>query len=75
MGWYKEALELPSWQGQQRFSCLLLLSYGRDLMKLGLLASTIRGEDSYEVALLDRGIATNHGQMPQTAKAVDDRVN
>ncbi|SEA96225.1 DEAD/DEAH box helicase [Rubrimonas cliftonensis] len=64
MGWYAEAFDLPAWQGLPAF----VIPEGRD----GDLFAEARatgvdycGPDSYEVRLLDRGIATSHGQMPQ----------
>ncbi len=63
MGWYKEALQLPSWQETFGFE-----PPEDDLARFEeARAACIDycGEDSYELALLDQGIATNHGQMPQ----------
>jgi len=64
MGWYAESFDLPAWQGLPAF----VPAEGRD----GELFAEARaacvdycGPDSYEVRLLDRGIATSHGQMPQ----------
>ncbi len=64
MGWYAESFDLPAWQGLPAF----VPPEGRD----GELFAEARaacvdycGPDSYEVRLLDRGIATSHGQMPQ----------
>jgi len=65
MKWFKEALELPQWRDACRFSgptdpeAILLFKAAR--------ASCVDycGKTSYEVSLLDHGIATSHGQMPQ----------
>lgn len=64
MRWYRKALELDEWSGIPPFR----VPDGR----LGDVFQEARnatidycGEDSHELALLDRGIATNHGQMPQ----------
>lgn len=64
MGWYAESFDLPAWLGLPAF----VPPEGRD----GELFAEARatcvdycGSDSYEVRLLDRGIATSHGQMPQ----------
>ena len=64
MGWYVQAFALPAWQQLPLFQP----PEGRR----GELFDEARaacvdycGPDSYEVKLLDRGIATNHGQMPQ----------
>ncbi|MDU0815808.1 DEAD/DEAH box helicase [Pseudomonas aeruginosa] len=65
MKWFKEALELPQWRDVSGFV------RPTDPEAIGLLkaarASCVDycGEKSYEVALLDHGIATSHGQMPQ----------
>lgn len=64
MGWYAESFTLPAWQGLPPF----VPPEGRG----GNLFAEARaacvdycGPESYEVRLLDRGIATSHGQMPQ----------
>jgi hypothetical protein len=64
MGWFKDALELPTWANVPAFD-----------MPSGFLLERFReaeaacldycGPGSYELFLLRRGIATNHGQMPQ----------
>lgn len=65
MGWYRDALELDAWQDVARFE----LPEDEDQLAYFEEARAVCvdycGADSYEVALLDRGIATNHGQMPQ----------
>lgn len=67
MGWYAESFDLPAWQGLPAF----VPPEGRN----GELFAEARaacvdycGSDSYEVRLLDRGIATSHGQMPQRVR-------
>jgi hypothetical protein len=64
MRWYKESFDLPEWQGLPRFA--------RPDGWRGELFDEARatcvdycGEGSFETVLLDRGIATSHGQMPQ----------
>jgi superfamily II RNA helicase len=64
MGWYVQAFALPAWQQ--------LPAYQPPEGAPGELFAEARaacvdycGPDSYEVKLLDRGIATSHGQMPQ----------
>lgn len=64
MRWYKESFDLPDWQGLPRFS--------RPDGWRGEMFDETRetcvdycGEESFETVLLDRGIATSHGQMPQ----------
>lgn len=65
MKWYAEALTLPGWEG-------LGSPQGSSDPALQALFSEARatcidycGPNSHEVSLLDRGIATSHGQMPQ----------
>lgn len=78
MRWYKEALELVSWQAILRFqppegaqrarfdeACAACVDYC--------------GSDSFELFLLQRGIATSHGQMPQRLRRlmvemIDQRI-
>jgi hypothetical protein len=65
MRWFKEALDLPSWADAYRFGPI---ADPTDLIRFEeARAACIDycGEDSYELALLDWGIATSHGQMPQ----------
>ncbi|XWN29337.1 MAG: DEAD/DEAH box helicase [Devosia sp.] len=65
MGWYKDALELESWQGALAFEPP---EDGEDRARFDeTRAACIDycGANSYELILLDHGIATNHGQMPQ----------
>lgn len=64
MGWYAASFDLPDWQE--------LPAYVPPEGRLGDLFAQARaccvdycGPESYEVTLLDRGIATSHGQMPQ----------
>lgn len=65
MGWYKSALELESWQGALTFEPPED-EVGRVRFEEAKEACIdYCGENSYERALLDHGIATNHGQMPQ----------
>lgn len=64
MGWFVEAFELPGWQQFPVFQP----SKGRQTELFGearAVCVDYCGPDSYEVKLLDRGIATSHGQMPQ----------
>ena len=68
MAWFKEALVLENWAEAPDFT----LPRNEDDMKRfnDARATCVDycGEDSYEVALLDRGIASSHGQMPQTVR-------
>jgi hypothetical protein len=64
MRWYKEALERAEWRGAVRFqppegSLRALFDEARAA------CLDYCGEESFELFLLDRGIATSHGQMPQ----------
>lgn len=65
MKWFKEALELPEWQNASRFS----VSTDPEEKSLfeAARASCLDycGPNSYEFLLLNHGIATSHGQMPQ----------
>lgn len=64
MGWYKEALEAADWAGAVNFQP----PEGslRDRFDEARAACIdYCGPDSFEIFLLDRGIATSHGQMPQ----------
>ncbi|MEA1832546.1 DEAD/DEAH box helicase [Methylobacterium durans] len=64
MRWYKEALERAEWQDAVRFQPPggpLRLRF--DEARAACLDCC--GTDSFELFLLDRGIATSHGQMPQ----------
>lgn len=65
MGWYKEALELDSWQEALSFEEPEEEEDRRRFQETRAACVDYCGEDSYELALLDCGIATNHGQMPQ----------
>jgi hypothetical protein len=64
MRWFKEALELPSWRAVPRF----VAPVGELRTRYHEARSACIdycGSESFELALLDRGIATSHGQMPQ----------
>lgn len=64
MRWFQEALELPSWAGAPVFAPP---DDDRSTRFAEARATCVDycGEDSFELFLLDRGIATSHGQMPQ----------
>ncbi|WP_175762460.1 DEAD/DEAH box helicase [Burkholderia anthina] len=78
MGWYVEAFALPAWQQLPKFQP----PEGRrgELFAEARAASIdYCGPDSYEVKLLERGIATSHGQMPQRLRRlmvslIDERI-
>lgn len=65
MGWFAEAFDLAGWADAPAFKApvdgddVALFSEARSV------CIDYCGENSYERRLLDRGIATNHGQMPQ----------
>lgn len=64
MRWFKEALELDAWAAVPAFAA----PDGRDRERFDeARAACIDycGEGSFELFLLDRGIASSHGQMPQ----------
>ncbi len=64
MRWFKEALERKEWQGAVRFE----LPDGSARTRFDQTRAACVdycGVDSFELFLLDRGIATSHGQMPQ----------
>ena len=78
MRWYKEAFDLPAWAALPPFT----VPAGRRRERFDeARAVTVDycGPNSYEVALLDRGIATSHGQMPQRLRRlmtemIDQRI-
>lgn len=64
MGWYAESFDLPTWQDLPPF--VPPEGWRGDLFAEARAACVdYCGPDSYEVKLLDHGIATSHGQMPQ----------
>jgi hypothetical protein len=63
--WYAEAFGLNGWDTLPQFAPP---QQGADAQLFGdarMVCVDYCGAESHEVALLDRGIATNHGQMPQ----------
>lgn len=65
MGWYAKAFDLAGWDNAPTF---VAPEDGPDAELFAEARSVCLdycGQDSYELRLLDRGIATNHGQMPQ----------
>jgi len=65
MRWFKEALELPVWAEARRFEAPTNSPARERFEEARATCVDYCGEDSFEVALLDCGIATSHGQMPQ----------
>jgi len=79
MGWYKEALELANWKGVPGFRLPNDDDQLEKFQEAKAACVDYCGMDSYEVALLDRGIATSHGQMPQRLRRlmthlIDQRI-
>ncbi|MCB1464555.1 MAG: DEAD/DEAH box helicase [Nitratireductor sp.] len=65
MGWYADAFDLPGWEDIPSFAPP---EDGREAELFAEARSVCLdycGKESFEYRLLDRGIATNHGQMPQ----------
>ncbi|MEJ8816092.1 DEAD/DEAH box helicase [Variovorax ureilyticus] len=65
MRWFNEALALPSWADIPKFKVPTDPEARARFEEARLTCVDYCGEDAYEVALLDHGIATSHGQMPQ----------
>ena len=65
MKWYNEALELESWQDAITFEPPENEEEGARFEETRAACIDYCGDDSYELALLDHGIATSYGQMPQ----------
>ena len=62
--WYRDALKFDNWQNALNFK---LPENERDLalfQRTREKCIDLCGEESYELALLDQGIASNYGQMP-----------
>jgi hypothetical protein len=64
MRWYKEALELDAFANAVRFEPPSGSARAR-FDEARAACQDYCGADSFELFLLDRGIATSHGQMPQ----------
>jgi hypothetical protein len=65
MGWYADAFDLAGWEDIPAFESPAE-GYDADLfVEARTVCIDYCGENSHELRLLDRGIATNHGQMPQ----------
>jgi hypothetical protein len=65
MGRYAEALKLETWQEAPAFAPPEDEHDRARFEETRAACIDYCGEDSYELALLDHGIATSHGQMPQ----------
>lgn len=64
MRWFKEALDLPAWAAVVGFEAPEG-DAGERFDEARAACQDYCGDDSFELFLLERGIATNHGQMPQ----------
>jgi DEAD/DEAH box helicase len=65
MRWFCEAFQLDVWEAVGRFEPPADAEMLRRYREARAAAIDYCGPDAYEVTLLDHGIATNHGQMPQ----------
>jgi hypothetical protein len=65
MRWFSEAFDLDGWEAIGQFAPPADDDLLRRYRETRAAAVDYCGADSYEVRLIDRGIATNHGQMPQ----------
>ncbi|QQR39052.1 DEAD/DEAH box helicase [Devosia rhizoryzae] len=63
--WFAEALTLKGWQDAPGFVAPQNEQDAALFAEARLVCVDYCGSESHEVRLLDRGIATNHGQMPQ----------
>lgn len=64
MRWFKEALQLPSWANAPQFQPPEGFLRNR-FDEARVACRDYCGENSFEMFLLERGIASSHGQMPQ----------
>ena len=64
MGWFVEALDLPVWRDLEVFDPPDDEELRNRFDETCMAVADYCGNDSFELALLERGIATNHGQMP-----------
>ncbi|MDW9959471.1 DEAD/DEAH box helicase [Sinorhizobium medicae] len=65
MGWFAEAFDLAGWEDIPAFEAPADGDDAALFAEARTVCIDYCGENSHEVRLLDRGIATNHGQMPQ----------
>jgi hypothetical protein len=64
MGWFKESLAQKSWKYASEFTLPEDEDNQRRFQNTRAACVDYCGENSFEVALLDHGIASSHGQMP-----------
>lgn len=79
MDWFVSALSLAGWEDAGKFRLPEDGSLRADYEEARAACIDFCGEESFELALLDRGIATNHGQMPQRlrrlmTKLIEQRI-
>lgn len=65
MRWYATAFDLPGWEQVPPFAPPEDETEARLFEEAKTVCADYCGADSFELVLLERGIATNHGQMPQ----------
>jgi hypothetical protein len=65
MGWYKDAFDLVSWRHLDARANTMSADDERLLDETRGACADYCGSNSYESVLLERGIASSHGQMPQ----------
>ncbi len=65
MGWFADAFGLKGWENIPAFEPPQTGESAALFAEARSVCVDYCGESSYELRLLDRGIATNHGQMPQ----------
>lgn len=65
MGWFAEAFDLAGWEDIPAFEPPADGDDAALFAEARAVCIDYCGENSHELRLLDRGIATNHGQMPQ----------
>ena len=68
MGWFRDALSLASWDEVPDFAPVEDDPRRSRFDEALAACADYCGDDSYEVALLNRGIASNHGQMPHRVR-------
>lgn len=65
MGWFADAFDLAGWENAPAFEAPVDGEDATLFAEARSVCIDYCGEGSHELRLLDRGIATNHGQMPQ----------
>ena len=70
MGWFTDALTHDTWRDAPSLTFINDEQTKQRLDDARAVCVDYCGEGSYEVSLLDKGIASNHGQMPQQVRRV-----